>query len=220
MVEKLDNIVRYLDDILRTKKDEGLLLRRKENIKRIGLALALNHKVLEEASKRSADLLLIFNRRINKKLIKKTDMSIYLSKTPLKSSERLDTERSLADKLGITIEGSFSEGGVYGKIDLTDLTSFSERIHKILGIKPKIKKNDEKINRVAIAPPFYSKKWIKEAEKVGADTCLGNFNKSIFLKRTNMNFILGTKYALQAFGIIHLGELLEKKFKIDFFFID
>jgi len=217
MPENLKNIVHYLDEILKPEKKEGLVVKKQKNIEKVALALNLNKKIIKQAQEKCADLLIIFNPRVRSKYLKNLKISAYVSETPITESNELKIEQTLADKLGIRVKGSF-EGGYYGTSNLETIEDFKARMHKSLGIKPKVKKKKKKIGKVAVLHNFDAE-WLKKAKEMGCDTVLGGRNPHIFPKAKGVNLISGEPKIIDACSIIKLGETLEKKFKIKFFFI-
>ncbi len=220
MGTNLENIVNYLDQIFKSKATDGLIIKRGNYIEKVAFALDLNENILRKTEENNIDLLIVFNSKVKSRFLKKVNCSTYISEIPLKTSEFMHAEQSLADKLGITVEGSLDETSIYGTCELNDLNSFKERLYNLTGEKPRIKKKNKKIGKIAIGGKLNDKEWMEKAKKVGVETILTTENPIIFKHKTHMNIIYRSKKILEITSILKLGELLEKKYKVEFLFID
>jgi dinuclear metal center YbgI/SA1388 family protein len=199
-------IVKYLDAFFQIEKfkDEsdanGLLIKGRPNVKKIGLAVNTSFNVVEECIKRNYDLLIVHhpswkdndleNYDKKMKILKQNGISLYAAHDCLDCNDKINTSKALAEELGITVKGKFARWdflpwrakrkypnqkayvGVHG-IKETNAGGFLKLIEKKLKVKPKASIRRRKIRNIGIiAGGGLNSTWIREAKKLGCDTFL------------------------------------------------
>lgn len=236
----LAEIVRYLDELLQLRmyigprNYNGLFIKGREYLTSVGLSVNLSLHAIRVASMSKIDLLVThhpscfstdgFIYEDKYRMIRDAGMSLYIAHEPLDELEHLGTADSLASAIGLKIEGRMIRNertgryrGVYGKVT-PRFSEFIRRIQKIMENKVKVFRVSSEIGRLAVIPGRGAKpEWLYEASSLECRTLLTGealmFEK-ISAKELGMNLILVTHYVSEKFGVITLGKLIQRKFKL------
>ncbi len=241
---KRNELVKYLDKTLKIKKfkrkwkeSNGLIIRGKNNIKKIGIAVNVSKESIEKAIKNNIDFLIThhaawkwmpyYKKKLS--LLRKNKINLYVVHESLDQAKDIGMAFILAKELGIKIKGRFLKErgdvdytGVYGFANF----SFNElirRIKKTLKIKPKVFRFNKKFKKIGIVTGgAYRINFIQSVLDKGCDTYItgedGMFG-NIFAKENNLNYISATHYSTESLGMINLGKLIENNFCIKTIFI-
>jgi dinuclear metal center YbgI/SA1388 family protein len=235
-----------LDDILEVDKfpedegNNGLQVKGKDNVERVGLAVDACEYVFEEAKRRSVDMLIVHHgllwgsvkaidevlRQRLKKLIC-NDISLYASHLPLDYSPKYGNNILLMKAIGADKRGEFGEYhgrkiGYWGEVEKPlSLSEFSRMVERILNTKCYVLDRSKKVRRVGV---ISGRGWFGLREAAGLiDTLLtGEISHAAYTysEETNTNVVFAGHYATETLGVKALGEELERKFNIETEFIE
>jgi|TARA_B110000116_G_C16797421_1_gene567708 dinuclear metal center YbgI/SA1388 family protein len=240
-MHKLDKIVAYLDQELKIKQIpdypgaiNGLQLRGKKTINKVGAAVDAALPVIEEAVKENVDLLLVHHglfwggaERIDGALYKKiktaidSGMAIYSSHIPLDIHNRFGNNVLFAKSIGLTKGIPFLDWqGIHTGL------RFNVEMNRSTLLK-KIEKTLQ--NKIHIAPggPAKIKKlgvitggagtYVDAVAKEGIDTFItgeGQHHTFTMAEELGINLIYAGHYATETFGVTSLANHLAKKYKL------
>ncbi len=243
----LNSIVRFLNKELKVKSvpddsKNGLQIRCKKEVKRVGFAVDACISTFEKAKKKKVDLLIVHHgllwdgksdhpvlkkKRID--FLKKNKISMYGCHLPLDKHEKYGNNIQLAKILGLekvkkfgVYHGSYiGYQGVFPKnIEIGKITS---KLNKELKTRCKVLRNNKnRIKSIGIVSGG-GRGAIGEAAKKKLDCFLtGEVPHSAVndAKDNKLNVILGGHYATETVGVKALMPVLKEKFKIETVFID
>ena len=242
-----NEIVDYCNTLLRVDDFEdycpnGLQLEGKSEIKTIVGGVSACIELFEKAKEISADMILVhhgiiwygsqpvftgsYGLRI--KLLIDSEINLAAYHLPLDGHLEIGNAAVLANKLGLRdITPAFKKNGQFvgiaAKSEDISLDDFQRKWFKISERDPLIFPfGPDKIKRVMIATGG-AQKDISEALSAGADLFItGEVNEQSMhiAKEEKIHFVSAGHHETEKFGILALGDLLQKQFKIDFHFID
>jgi dinuclear metal center YbgI/SA1388 family protein len=242
-------ISQFLDELLNTPlfrddSQNGLQVESKPvKIKRVAVAVDSGLSIINKAIKLKCQLLIVhhgifwnkpylLNGILGKKirLLLESGCSLYASHLPLDSHLKYGNAAQLAKFLEIGELKPFclyhsNYVGVKGvSKKLTSLRELSERSKKLTGsIEPIVlpfgKKDIKNIGIVTGSGSFA----LEDCANEGLDVLIsGEAKQSVYhtAKELGINAIFAGHYATETFGVIELGKVLEKKFKVKSLLID
>lgn len=206
-------------------------------VNKVALAVSMTLEVIEQASQWGADLLLChhgilwkgLNERITGpfknriKAILDSGMAALAYHLPLDFHPELGNNVRLARELGLEgIQGILAKGshhqGVMGNFEGGNLIDLTERIETLLGGHVKLLPfGPEKPNKVAIVTGG-GQGYFEKAILEGADCFLtGEASEHNFAtaQEYGASFLAAGHYATEKFGVLALGELLEKEAAVE-----
>ena len=246
-MHKLDKIIAYLDQELKIKQIpdypgaiNGLQLRGKKNINKVGAAVDAALPVIQEAAKENIDLLLVHHglswggaQRIDGALYKKikiamdSGMAIYSSHIPLDVHKRFGNNVLFAKSIGLTKGIPFLDWqGIHTGLRFDVEMNRSNLLKKI---EKALK------NKIHIAPggPAKIKKlgiitggagtYVDAVAKEGIDTFItgeGQHHTFTQAEELGINLIYAGHYSTETFGVTALANHLARKYKLKKQFID
>lgn len=251
MPAKRDKIIGYLNKYLKVDDFQdhcfnGLQIEGKESISKIVTGVSLSQKLIKEAIKKKADMIIVHHgiflndvpspfylnglmkERI--KMILCNDINLAGYHLPLDASPKIGNNASLAELLNLKKVKLFSIDDFYKDIGVVG--DFEKEIYftKLVNLV------DKKLEVKSFSLPFGRKK-IKKVGIIcgGASDSFGvvcDLNADVFItgdiaesvvrkiEEAGINFINAGHYNTEKFGIQNLGKLAEKKFKVKAEFID
>jgi dinuclear metal center YbgI/SA1388 family protein len=243
----LAELVQYADHYLRVREIEdwanalnGLQIQNSGDVTKIGAAVDVSTRVLNEAAKRNVDLLLVhhglfwpglqtvtgaLHRQL--KLAMEKNIALYSAHLPLDIHPEVGNNAQLAKALG-----------------LKSTSPFFEEKGSLIGVKAKSAQPCEdlirKLRKVLSAPVKVFNFGPKKASSIGIIT--GGAGSEIYkvaqdkidifitgeaphwaavaAEELGINLVLGGHYATETFGVKALAAHLSKKFRVPFEFID
>ncbi|MFC1697834.1 Nif3-like dinuclear metal center hexameric protein [Nanoarchaeota archaeon] len=243
---KLNTIVRFLNKELNNKafpddySRNGLQVRaKKENIKKIGLAVDANIDSIKLAKKNNCDLLIVhhgilwkgnkyFNNRHERiKLLKKLNISLYANHLPLDSHPILGNNAQIANLLEVKNKKPFlrymrTSIGYRGNLNIK-FDILLKKIKKVTNsdiLVDNYGPNNVKI--VGIASGGCASD-VDQCLKFGVDTFITgepSHSYASINKELKMNVIYLGHYASETFGVKAVGNLIEEKYELKTKFLD
>ena len=241
-----NEIVDYCNTLLKVDEFEdhcpnGLQVEGKSEINIIVGGVSACIELFEKAKEISADMILVhhgiiwygsqpaftgsYGHRI--KLLIDNEINLAAYHLPLDGHLKIGNAAVLANKLDFTdITPAFPKNGQFVGIaanskDIT-LAEFQTKWFQISNREPLIFPfGPDKIRRVMIATGG-AQKDISEALRAGADLFItGEVNEQSMhiAKEEKIHFVSAGHHETEKFGILTLGDLLQKQFNIDFHFI-
>jgi dinuclear metal center YbgI/SA1388 family protein len=250
MVVKRDKIVKFCEDYLKVKdfKDHcinGLQIEGKEEIKQIVTGVSFSEKLIREAIKKKADMLIvhhgIFDSTIGNnpqitnnlknrfKLVLGKDINLCGFHLPLDAHPVIGNNISLLKTFGLKkVEPintkQYGNIGFIGEFNKPiDFSKFVSLVNiKLDTSSYVISAGPEKIKKVGIVSGGAASNF-KDALALGADTYLcGDIHEFLYqeIKESKVNFINAGHYNTEKMGVQNLGNLIFKKFNVKVDFID
>jgi len=244
MSVKRNKIIEYLNEYLKVDdfKDgcyNGLQIEGKENILKIVTGVSLSQRLIGEALKKNADMMIvhhgfftdsvpsplqlkgIMKNRI--KMILENNINLAGYHLPLDVHPLIGNNISLTKLFGAKKCKPFDVGFV-GELDKEmDFDKFVRLVEKKLDVKSFVLPyGKKKIKTVAVisggASPYY-----RQAIEMGADVFVtGDMRENVVreAEEIEMNIINAGHYNTEKIGIVNLGKLIKKKFKVGVEFVD
>lgn len=240
-----DEIIKFCEEYLEVKQFEdkccnGLQLEGKKEIKKIITGVTFSAKLIDEAIKRKADMIMvhhgIFDNYINhpisikgyfrerlKKMLE-NDINLVGFHLPLDAHEKIGNNVAICRVLGIEGLEKYEVGFVGELKEQIRFDDFVEIIKEKLEIDNPytIKAGSDFVKKVAVvsggASPYY-----EEAANLGADTFLtGDVRENVVreIEEVGMNFINAGHYNTEKLGIQNLGKLVAEKYNVEVEFVD
>mgnify|MGYP001256958387 CR=1 FL=1 len=235
-----DELKKYLDSFLRIKKFKGdrfngLKVRGKTNIQKLGVATNCTFQVIDLAIKNKVDFLLVHHggwKETDLELAKekwqklgKKDISLYIAHAPLDGKKEFGTSKILGDLIGLRQQGRFAFykgdfAGVYGTIKPVSLSSLKRKLNKKLNTDAlAYKNNSKKCRKLAIVAggTGINSSHLKKAIQLGCDTYISGSSSIfpvIYAKERKLNLLLAGHTATERPAVQQFGKYLGEKFKI------
>lgn len=244
MSAKRDKIIEFCDEYLRIKDFEdkchnGLQVEGKEDVSKIVAGVSLSKKLIEEALRRQADMIMVHHgyfsgeiampfrlagyRRHRLKMILANDLNIVGYHLPLDAHPVIGNNISLCKKLGIRKAKPF-DLGFMGELEKEmPFDRFNAVVEKQLCTHNfAMRCGKKKVRKVAVISGGASPD-LEAAVLAGADVFLtGDVREDTVRRIEEMggNFINAGHYNTEKEGIRNLGEMVAKKFRIETEFVD
>jgi dinuclear metal center YbgI/SA1388 family protein len=162
------------------------------------------------------------------RLLLENNINLYGFHLPLDAHEEIGNNAQLCRRLEVKnmrpfgdIKGQYI--GMKGEIDKIDKESFFKRISKLVDRDPLIfDYGPDQVEKVGVISGG-AQKYLNQAVSAGLDVYLtGEVSEHImhYAKEEKIHFVSAGHYATEKFGIIALGQLLEKQFNVEITFID
>jgi dinuclear metal center YbgI/SA1388 family protein len=253
----LADLVQYADDYLRVGEIEdwanalnGLQIQNSGSVTKIGAAVDVSTRVLNEAAKRNVDLLLVhhglfwpglqtvtgaLHRQL--KLAMEKNIALYSAHLPLDIHPEVGNNAQLAKALGLKSTLPFFEEkgslvGVKAKSS-QPREDLIRKVRKVLGGPVKVFNfGPKKANSVGIITGGAGSEIYKVAQDppspgYGEASKIDTFITgeaphwaAVAAEELGINLVLGGHYATETFGVKALAAHLSKKFRVPFEFID
>lgn len=241
---KLNTIVRFLNKELKVKampdySKNGLQVRCKPNIKKIGFAVDACMELFEKAKAKKCDLVVvhhgllwkkdkkdnILKKRIN--FLRKNKISLYGMHLPLDANQKYGNNIQLAKIIGIKNPRKFCDYhgakiGYYGDINIK-LRNLVMILEKNLRTKCQVHKfGKSNVKKVGVVSGKAADE-IHQCEKSKIDTYVTGEPEHEgyhLAKEEKLNVVYAGHYATETLGVKALQELLKQKFNIETVFID
>ena len=224
-------IADFIDRLLDTpsqpdREGNGLALRAKETVSKIGAALNTSFESIQRAEELGVDLLLVHHtswESIDLHLkqdkfarLERAGISLYAAHEALDHAPEFGAAGILAAFLGLEIGGRYAEGGVYGRVSFASFDALVARIEDILRAPVEHWQNNAECRKVAILPGGAGlTPYLQQALELGCDTYMtgeGSMYTKLFARETGINLIFGSHYATEFPGITALGERVAGEF--------
>lgn len=240
---KRSEFVDYLEKILKSKKykedieNNMLIVKGKNEIKKIGLATNSSWETLKKAKLQKIDFLIVHHRIwkgkdpefFNKKLyfLKKNKISLYGAHESMDCIEDFGMADSIAKELGMNVQGRFCRfgagyAGIYGTTKLS-YNAFIKKLEKILETKVKVFKYAKKLKKIGIVTGMGGRpEWMFEAKKLGCDTFISGesvYFSKLYAKEGRLNLILGGHYPTEMVGMKHLRDKIKEDLNLNAVFL-
>lgn len=239
-----DEIIKFSEDYLKVNEFEdycvnGLQVEGKEEVEKIVTGVSLSQKLIREAIKESADMIMvhhgIFGKQIGTppkiegyikgrlKLLLENDINLTGFHLPLDAHPEIGNNISLAKSLGLQNLQAFDIGflgEVEKEMSFTALVDFFKKKYSFNPFQ--IAAGPEKIKKVGIVSGGGSDSF-RKAFKEGVDTFITGEPKEDVVRaieESEINFLAAGHYNTETDGIYNLGELLKNKFGLEHKFID
>jgi dinuclear metal center YbgI/SA1388 family protein len=244
---RLDDLVRYLDDYLRTSEvgDDphalnGLQVENGGEVQNTVVAVDACQAVIDQAAERGADLLVVHHglfwggleplvgrnyRRVS--ALMRHGIALYSAHIPLDRHPEVGNNVVLARKLGMEVRGWFGEYrgspiGTWGELDLPR-EALAARLAEILGTPPRlIGGGPERARRVGIITGGAGN-MIRQARDAGLDSFItgeGQHWTYFEAEELGVNAFFAGHYATETLGVKALAEHIAERFQLPWSFID
>jgi dinuclear metal center YbgI/SA1388 family protein len=244
---RLDDVVTYLDEYLRTGEVEdyelalnGLQVENSGDVRHLAVAVDACQAVIDQAAERGADLLVVHHglfwaglepitdrayRRLSALL--RHDIAVYSAHLPLDRHPQVGNNPVLARLLGMEVRGWWGESrgapiGVWGELDL-DRSALAGRLAEVLGAAPLvIAGGPETVRRVGIVTGAGGS-LIGAAREAGLDTLItgeGAHHTYFDAEELGVNVYYGGHYLTETVGVKALAEHIAERFQLPWSFID
>lgn len=244
----LKDIINFCDEYLEINKFKdnslnGLQVEGKPEVEKIALGVSCNQKLFTAAKEKSCDLILVhhgllwekrwqFLRGVQKQRVKflfDNEISLVAYHLPLDSHLEIGNNSQGLKKLNVKIKGQFGLyngefigfwGELSGKITLA---KFKEQVNRVFGAKSAVFAGGKTMIQSCAFVSGGGRGLLEEAIEKEIDVYItGETNESVpaMAQEAGINFIASGHYNTEKFGVLALGELLEKKFKVKTEFID
>jgi dinuclear metal center YbgI/SA1388 family protein len=244
---RLDDIVAYLDEYLRTSEVadydlalNGLQVENNGEVRSLAVAVDSAQTVIDLAAERGADMLIVHHglywsglqpltgrhyRKIS--ALVRHDIAVYSAHLPLDRHPQVGNNPVLARLLGMEVRGWWGEYkgaplGVWGELDL-HRDALSARIGEVLGQEPYlIPGGPETVRRVGILTGAGGS-MIGEADAAGLDTLItgeGAHHTYFDAEELGLNVYYGGHYLTETVGVKALAEHIAERFQLPWSFID
>lgn len=236
VMTKLNLIVKFLNKELKIRsiKDDsknGLQVKASTEVKKVGLAVDACMEVFEKAKKLDCNLIVIHHGIFWKshkeaesmikekiKFLKKNKISVYAAHLPLDKNRIYGNNVGLLKMLNMKPKELFAEVGYIGYLKKPrDIDSISNELGKKLKTKCKVWKfGKTKIKKIGVVSGS-GRGDIPEAVRKHVDLFItgevshGSYHRA---KDARLSIIIGGHYKTEINGVMSLGKLLERKFKI------
>ena len=243
----LAEVVQYADDYLRVREIEdwanalnGLQIQNSGSVTKIGAAVDVSTRVLNEAAKKDVDLLLVhhglfwpglqtvtgaLHRQL--KLAMGKDIALYSAHLPLDIHAEVGNNAQLAKALGLKPTSTFFEekGSFIGVKARSSQPRevLIRKLRKVLGGPVKVFNfGPTKANSVGIITGGAGSEIYKVAQDKIDMFITGEAPHwaAVAAEELAINLVLGGHYATETFGVKALAAHLSRKFKVPFEFID
>jgi len=250
MKVKTKKIIKFAQEYLNTKNFQdychnGLQVEGSLEISKIITGVSFSQKLIEEAIRRKAEMIIvhhgifkgnipelpeikgIFKNRL--KLLLENNINLAGFHLPLDAHPLIGNNISLIKLLGLkkvkTLNspqyGDIGFIGEYGQS--LDFKDFVDLVNKKLNVKSYyLQAGLKKVKKVGIVSGGASSDFVFAKEQ-GADTYLcGEVKESTVraVEETKINFINAGHYNTERLGVMNLGKLIQKKFKIAVEFVE
>ena len=214
----------------------GLQVENKGSVSRIAAAVDATPATVKKAAAEGANLLIVHhglfwnkthpwtgNRYKLLRLLFDNNIAVYSSHLPLDTHPRLGNNAGLCKALGIrSPKPFFIERGMRGELDITR-ASLTKRLAKATGNKPTVLPGGAvRCKKIGVVTGGAGAE-MKTAADEGVDTFItgeGQHWTFALAEDLGLNVLYGGHYATETFGVKSLSELLAKKFKLPWTFID
>jgi len=244
MSVKRDKLIAFCDEYLKVADFEdkcfnGLQVEGKEDVAKIVTGVSLSKKLIEEALKLQADMIMVHHgffssefpaplhltgyRRNRLKMILANDLNVAGYHLPLDAHPVIGDNISLCKKFGVKKTRPFSVGFI-GELDREiDFERFRTLVEKQLCTQSfAMAGGKKKVKKVAVISGGDSPD-LEPAALAGADVFVTGDVREDTVRRieeVGIGFINAGHYNTEKEGIRNLGELVAKKFKIEAKFVD
>lgn len=245
---KLADMIAHLDEFLAVDKvrdycPNGLQIESVAEVNKIVTGVSANMDLIQAAVSNGADTVLVHHGFFWKgeeqtisgikggriRSLIKNDINLLAYHLPLDIHPQVGNNVLLAERMGVTVDGSFGRAGnidlgIYGRL-LNSLTAvdLQEKLELILGRVPEvIGSMDKLISTVGICTGA-AQDFIEEAASVGVDAFIsGEISERTphMAKELGINYFTAGHHATEKFGIQALGEYLAEKFEVEVEFVD
>lgn len=244
-----DKIVSFCSDYLKVEnfKDychNGLQISGTDKINKIVIGVTISKKLIEAAMQKKADMIIVHHGLFAKhfgefpviegvwrerlKLLLNNDISLCGFHLPLDAHHLIGNNISILQALGLVkVCGIKEDGQSVGYVGEYKISvardKFIESVNKKLETKSVVLEFGAKqIKKVGIVSGGASPSWFT-AQKLGCDTFItGDLRESVVrpAEEAGVNIINAGHYNSERFGIINLGRLVQKKFKVSVEFVE
>lgn len=159
----------------------------------------------------------------------KNNINLLAYHLPLDVHPQVGNNVLLAERIGVTVDGSFGCAGninlgVYGRLATPlSVANLQEKLESILGRLPEVVgSSDRLISNVGICTGA-AQDFIEEAASVGVDAFIsGEISERTphMAKELGITYFAAGHHSTEKFGIQALGEYLAEKFDVDVEFVD
>jgi len=242
-----NEVSNYLENYLHSDefKDDcpnGLQVEGTEEVKKIVTGVSASVELFEIAVAQKADTIIVhhgiiwnFERPVYRggyrervRLLLENNINLYGFHLPLDAHEEIGNNAQLCRKLEVKnmrpfgdIKGQYI--GMKGEINMTDKETFFKQISKLVDRDPLIfDYGPDQVETVGVISGG-AQKYFNQAVSSGLDVYLtGEVSEHImhYAKEEKIHFVSAGHYATEKFGIIALGQLLEKQFNVEVTFVD
>lgn len=244
----LKDIIKFCNDYLEIAKYKdaslnGLQVEGKAQVEKIALGVSCNAKLFEAAKEKSCDLILVHHgllwekrwqylRGVQKQRVKflfDHDISLAAYHLPLDAHPEIGNNSQGLQKLGVKRKGPFGfyDGqylGFWGELNgKVSLSKFKEQVNKVFGARSLFSSAGKMMVQSVAFVSGAGRSALEEAIEKEIDVYItGESNESVpaLAEEAGINFLASGHYNTEKFGIMALGDLLAKKFKIKTEFID
>jgi dinuclear metal center YbgI/SA1388 family protein len=242
-----DDLSTFLLSYLRTDDytddcPNGLQVEGTKEVKKIFTAVSASVELFKIAETQNADTIIVhhgiiwnFERPLYKggyreriRILLANNMNLYGFHLPLDAHEEIGNNAQLCRQLDVknmrpfgNIKGQYI--GMKGEINKINKKSFFKQISSLVERDPLIFDfGPDQIEKVGVISGG-AQKYFDQAVSDGLDVYVtGEVSEHImhYAKEEKIHFVSAGHYATEKFGIIALGQLLEKKFDVEIKFID
>ncbi|KKR07513.1 MAG: hypothetical protein UT32_C0010G0030 [Parcubacteria group bacterium GW2011_GWC2_39_14] len=249
MTVSRDKIVSFCSDYLKAENFQdychnGLQICGTDKVGKIVIGVTLSKRLIESAIQKKADMIIVHHGLFMKhfgefpviegvwcerlKLLLNNDINLCGFHLPLDAHPLIGNNISIINALGLQkvcglVEDGQSIGYVGAYKKAVDRDKFVELVNKKLETKSVVLSfGASQVKRVGIVSGGASPTWVT-AQKLGCDTFItGDLRESVVrpAEEAKMNVINAGHYNSERFGIMNLGKLIQKKFKVPVEFVE
>ena len=234
MPVELKEIAGFIDRLLdisseSDREGNGLALAAGETVSKIGASLNTSFESIYRAAEMGVDLLLVHhtsweNMDLHLKAdkfarLKQAGISLYAAHEALDRASGFGTADTLADLLGLEIEGRCAAGyGVYGYFSIESFDALIERVGRVLNVPVESWCNDPECRKGVVTTGAGGlTPLLQEAKELGCDTYItgeGSLYTKLFAREIGINLIFGSHYATEFPGIKAFAERVAREFEL------
>ena len=230
-----------LDELLKITSfwptSNGLLIEGRSSVGKIGLAVSLSHRAIDQAVRRGCDLLIAHRPALpstdvhlaGAKLtrLREQGVSLYLCHESLDCAREFGTADALARAVDVAVQGEFMPDGLLA-CAVHGLTPgrFSDLVTRAgarLGVEAHGWSNSAIFGHVAVIPGWGGRPaWLRRAQEMGCDTVLVGealLPGLLFAREAGINLILAGHQASKTPGVMALAARVARDLKVEVTFI-
>ncbi len=231
---KLETIVEFLDGFLNVRahgEDTGLKHSGGSDVHRIGGAVDLSLEAIEQAKATECDLLFVHHDAwsstdadlVDRKygLLKKHNISLYVSHDPLDLHPEVGTAAALVQTLGWKVSSTFMDGlGVLAEpIGNPTVEEAARHVAATLGAESRLVSTGPDLQFIAVIAGWGARpEWMAEAGAKGATTFLSgeaiHFGR-LYARESGMNLILAGHYATELPAVRALLDHVAREYGLE-----
>ena len=215
----------------------GLAIEGRQAVGKVGLAVSLSFRVIDQAVRRGCDLLVahlpalpstdVHLVEVKMGRLRQAGISLYLCHESLDCAREFGTADSLARAVQVAVQASFEPDGLLAcAVHGVTLGLFSELVTRVgnrLGVEARGWKNTDSFGHVAVIPGWGARPaWMRRAQELGCDTVVTGealLPGLLFAREAGINLVLAGHQATMTPGVMALATRITRDLKLEVTFI-